>query len=383
MTPPMKCAVIGRGLIGSAAARHLAKAGCEVTLIGPAEPEQRRSHTGVFGSHYDEGRITRLLDPHLVWEDLAAASIHRYPDIAAESGISFFDEEGLLIGAPNGSDFLERLRSVRTTNNISSTEFEGAALRKSFPYLRFGTDMVMLHQPKLAGYISPRRLVAAQSKAAERHGAKIINDYVRKISGNAVTTAEGTVKFDRILVAAGAFTNTLLNPPLDLRVLGRTIAFFELDAEEAKRLEAMPSVIFRVPDNSDPYVLPPIRYPNGKTYLKIGGEPDALRLETADALTQWFKTNGDETLIPYLTERMETLIPGLRYQSVRTESCAVTYTETGVPYVGAVSDHLCVATGGCGGAAKSSDELGRIAAETMLGNPDPRFEIKYQKELTT
>ena len=33
----MTVAVIGRGLIGSAAARHLAKAGHEVVLIGPGQ----------------------------------------------------------------------------------------------------------------------------------------------------------------------------------------------------------------------------------------------------------------------------------------------------------------------------------------------------------
>ncbi|WP_456821601.1 FAD-dependent oxidoreductase [Bradyrhizobium sp. USDA 4502] len=34
----IKLAVIGRGLIGSAAARHLSKMGHDVALIGPDEP---------------------------------------------------------------------------------------------------------------------------------------------------------------------------------------------------------------------------------------------------------------------------------------------------------------------------------------------------------
>ena len=34
----------------------------EVVLIGPDEPAEFASHHGVFGSHYDEGRITRSLD---------------------------------------------------------------------------------------------------------------------------------------------------------------------------------------------------------------------------------------------------------------------------------------------------------------------------------
>lgn len=48
----IKLAVIGRGLIGSAAARHLSKMGHDVALIGPDEPADFSQHSGVFGSHY-------------------------------------------------------------------------------------------------------------------------------------------------------------------------------------------------------------------------------------------------------------------------------------------------------------------------------------------
>ena len=54
--------VIGRGLIGSAAARHLAIQGANVALVGPSEPTNLKTHTGVFSSHYDSARIVRILD---------------------------------------------------------------------------------------------------------------------------------------------------------------------------------------------------------------------------------------------------------------------------------------------------------------------------------
>jgi len=75
-------AVIGRGLIGSAAARHLAEAGVSTALIGPAEPAERTSSPGPFSSHADEGRITRVTARNRQWATLAARSITRYPDIA-------------------------------------------------------------------------------------------------------------------------------------------------------------------------------------------------------------------------------------------------------------------------------------------------------------
>jgi sarcosine oxidase len=33
-----------------------------VVVLGPDEPAHRAAHTGVFASHYDEGRITRVVD---------------------------------------------------------------------------------------------------------------------------------------------------------------------------------------------------------------------------------------------------------------------------------------------------------------------------------
>ncbi|HEY9569155.1 MAG TPA: hypothetical protein VIR38_13770, partial [Thalassobaculum sp.] len=59
--------VIGRGLIGSAAGRHLADLTDGVALLGPDEPADRAAHAGVFASHYDEGRMTRVVDPDPAW----------------------------------------------------------------------------------------------------------------------------------------------------------------------------------------------------------------------------------------------------------------------------------------------------------------------------
>ena len=93
----MVIAVIGAGMIGAAAARHLTQDGHEVVLIGPPEPQDKSTHHGVFGSHYDEGRITRALDPWPFWSRASRASIARYCQIEADSGIRFFHETGTVM----------------------------------------------------------------------------------------------------------------------------------------------------------------------------------------------------------------------------------------------------------------------------------------------
>jgi len=97
-------------------------------------------------------------------------------------------------------------------------------------------------------------------------------------------------------------------------------------------------------------------------------------------MTRWFQSQGNPDLKDYMTQRVEELVPGISYKSVHTEACAVTYTDTDLPYIGPISDIITVATGGCGGAAKSSDEIGRIAANALLGQQDPRFQVNFQDE---
>ena len=77
MTERFRFIVIGRGMMGAAAARYLSKWTDGIALIGPGEPADYGRHDGVFASHYDEARITRTIDPDPVWARLANRSIER------------------------------------------------------------------------------------------------------------------------------------------------------------------------------------------------------------------------------------------------------------------------------------------------------------------
>ena len=89
MTNNFDFAVVGGGLFGSAATRHLATQGKNVVLFAPEVPTDVTAHDGVFASHYDEARITRILDVDELWSDLARSSISSYKQIENDSGINF------------------------------------------------------------------------------------------------------------------------------------------------------------------------------------------------------------------------------------------------------------------------------------------------------
>ena len=59
--------VIGCGLFGSAATRYLAEQFDGVLCVGPGEPQDKKAHGGVFGSHYNEGRMTTKTFAKALW----------------------------------------------------------------------------------------------------------------------------------------------------------------------------------------------------------------------------------------------------------------------------------------------------------------------------
>ena len=371
----MEIAVIGRGLIGSAAARHLARSGHAVILIGPDEPGTMAAHQGVFASHYDEGRITRSLDPDPFWSRVSRASIARYVEIAAASGIGFYTERGVVMAGPEGSDAMERIGQVAARDGIACDRLDDAGLAARFADFRFAPGTMGWHEPQHAGHISPRRLVAAQSRAAERSGARIIKARVLALEerGDGVTIRheDGETRAARVLVAAGGYTNTLLPEALPLTVMARTVAFFEVSAVEAARLATLPPLIYLHAHGDGPYLLPPIRYPDGRFYLKMGGDPVDRPVCSGAEISDWFRSGGSADVAAFLEGEMRARMPGLAIRGVNRAACVTTFTPEDRARIAMVTNRIGVATAGCGRGAKCSDELGRLGAQVILGQGLP------------
>ena len=378
MTDRFKFIIIGRGMLGSAAARHLAGRVDGVALIGPDEPKDAARHEGVFASHYDEARITRTIDTDPVWALLAKRSIARYAAIAEDSGIDFFHEAGCLMVGPRrgGADpYVADICRAAERVGARTQVLDATTLRQRFPYFDFGTGCEGVFEAVGAGYVNPRRLVEAQSVLARRAGATIIPATVvgsrETGAGVVVTTADGQeVRGDKVLVAAGGFSiaENLLPKPVDLSVYARTVAFFEIPDAELAHYAGMPSLIHQPDDpRGHIYLLPPVRYPDGKTYLKIGGDPDDLRLETEPAIRAWFRSGGRAGIRDHLSRIIDGLVPDLAGAPLSMAACVTSFTPNNYPAIGFASDRIAVLTGGCGAAAKSSDEIGRLGAELLIG----------------
>ncbi|MDX3925062.1 MAG: FAD-dependent oxidoreductase [Shinella sp.] len=380
--------VVGKGMMGAAAGRHLALEGANVALVGPDEPDDWKSHDGVYASHYDNGRITRTIDNDPDWALLANRSIARYREIEALSGISFYGETGCLISGAASADFMRSVVSVSQRFNLDAPEMDRRGMAERFPWFDLPQTSVGVFEAKGAGYVNPRALVAAQAACAEKAGAAVICSQVSstvEVGGKVeVTLRSGEVlTAGRVLVAAGGFSVApgLLPRPADLIVKARTVLFAQVASDELARYEGMPSWIDEGADPSDHfYLLPPIRYPDGRYYIKIGGDPTDIVLADERAIRAWFRTDGGAAAAQHLRRILLKMMPDLRPVSFSTAPCVTTYTVHGYPYIGfAGSERIALLSGGNGAAAKSSDEIGRLGARLIVDGrlDDPAYTTDF------
>lgn len=377
--------VVGKGLFGSSAGKYLSGLVGSVAIIGPDEPADPAAHEGVFGAHYDEGRLTYQLKSDPVWADLAVKSLGRFPAIEAASGVRFHTPAGHLYVADVGMDngrFEAYLAQGRRGAEGKGAEdakivcrmLDGGGIRAGFPFLRVGEDCLGIWEDAPAGYLSPRGFIRAQLALAR--GAALVPEVVTgvRVEGEGLVVEAGGRSYgaEKVLVAAGAYSNGfgLLERPLDLRVKGEYVIRAAVPDSEVERLRNMPPIVYRIdhPRLFELYILPPIRYPDGRYYLKMGANT-ALdeSVETVAGINGWYRDGDSDVLLGEMRDLVLALFPGLRAESWSTHRCVITRTGHGRPYIDEVTPgRVYVAVGGNGQGAKAADEIGRLAARLVV-----------------
>lgn len=378
--------VIGKGLIGSAAVRSLSQVCANVAIIGPDEPTDFASHDGVFASHYDQGRITRVLDEDLIWGTLAQRSIQTYPALEAESDIRFHYPVGAMrVGhLPEQQAYIDNNRAVGNQLGATFDTYVYPELAHRLPYCSFTPDVVALHETGGAGFINPRALIQAQLRIAETRGATLIPEIAKDLTlgGSSshprcrIRTREGqTYEARKVIIATGGFTNffALVGRSLAWTVVAESILLAELTERSQRAIANLPSLMYRVPTTGGllpTYLVPPVAYPDGRCYLKMGiGNQRHVVFDSLEAITAWFKTGPDAATHKLLQEALLTLLPDLELVSTQVKPCALTFTASNYPYIDVVEpERVFMAVGGCGYAGKLAVEIGYIAAQLAIHN---------------
>ena len=404
-----RIAVVGRGMIGSSIFKYLSKtvAGggykCEFEIycIGPDE-HPIDDKVDVYAAWYDEGRITRCSDPDPTWATLAKKSIDTYRQIEEESNIKFYQEVGHLVVGSSEQAYMKNVLEVIEKNQIKDIKtFSGMnELKMNFPYANFQTGdkaPMGLLETQRAGHISPRKFVAAQCKIASSTcdcHIKVIRKIAVGIKPDEQDTSKWCIEtkdstnrdskieflrnFDHCIISVGAWMNfrPLLYNDLkqlvhvNLQLMQTQVSKFEISLQESKKILNMPSIIYKDLESFWAYVLPPIEYPNGKIYIKIGGgyfNSPQKKVDNEEDLLRWYRSRGDPKLHEDICGFFRRLFPGINVLNAESDACITCHTKTKQLFIGPISGNtMSIACGGNGYAAKSADAIGKIACDMVL-----------------
>lgn len=214
----MTIIVIGAGVIGCAVAHALASKGARVQVLDGREPGMGASQAsaGILAPSIDErsSDLMRLTRSSLgMYESFMAR-------VRAESGMSVeYERRGMLKIAltDEDADALAAQAADLFEVGIAHSFLLRGDARTEEPAL---TDAVVagLLVPAY-GYVSVRTLVDALVAAAQRAGATFTRTQVDAIrpgaSGVSVTTAEGSIDADAVVVTAGSWASSLLGTAVE------------------------------------------------------------------------------------------------------------------------------------------------------------------------
>ena len=361
--------IVGNGMFGAAIARHLAPH-ATVTVVGP---QARADGSGAYGAHHDEGRIIGDPSRDAVWSELN----RRARDGMTELDPALITPCGALTATTGGGPgYLSVAAQLREQSGADIQTLTADAARVAFPMARFGPDETILHQPT-AGHFSPRRYVALALGSAQRDGATVTSGAVRVLhtsaTGMEAELGDGRrLRAEAAIVASGAFAagSDLLPVPVALRAKSEVYAMAELDDHQAAELGAMPSINTATghPQLADLYVLPPIRYPDGHTYLKAGANTMIDRwLPDPAAVRAWYDHGNDDGPLPALRVALTSLLPGISVRAWHIRRCADAYTAHRHPYIDILEPgRLTIALGGNGRGAQAADAVGQLTVDLAL-----------------
>ena len=367
-TQNFEVAVLGVGAVGSAALYHLAKRGIRAVGIDRFVPGHDR------GSSHGDTRVIRKA----YFEDPAYVPLlHRAYDgweaLEAATGEALFRRTGLIeVGPPDGYVVPGVLRAAEE-HGLDVEALSASELEARYPGFFVPEGMTGVYEAD-GGFLEVEACVMAHARLAEAAGAELMTGVtIEGVAGDGdgavVTTSQGVVRADAVILSAGAWAGDLTaGLGLPLRVKRKVLLWYPLKAQPAPQ--------YAVADRSPVFLY---EFPEGVYYgfpstdgstLKVACHDDGLYIDEPLALDRTLHTFDHEAVDAFLAAHMSGVQP---HSPSRHAVCMYTVT----PDLHMVVDRLpglqnsWYAAGLSGHGFKYSNALGEALVTRVLSEDSP------------
>lgn len=230
MTNTFDAIVIGAGVMGSAAAYHLAKEGRRTLLLEQFEIGHAR------GSSHGESRIFRFAYDNAEYAKLAMQCKPLWRALEREAGeMLLLDSDQLdLTDEPAHHADVHAVTSTLAQIGAPFELLDAAQLRQRYPQWQLGDAALAVRSPD-SGILRATRCVQAMVAQSAQHGAIVRErEAVTKIEDAGddvqVTTTKGVYHARKLVLAGGAWLNGLLahiGLTLPLEVTQEQVVYFK------------------------------------------------------------------------------------------------------------------------------------------------------------
>jgi glycine oxidase len=205
--------VVGAGVVGCTVAYELASRGARVQIVDPRGPGRGATgaSAGILAPHI-EGHSQALLRLGVcsmaLWDDFLGR-------VQADAGQHVeYERSGTLqvaLTAAQAAALLEIARRLEAAG-VAYSVLDGREAARLEPGLTDRTTNALLVPSH--GYVGPAPLIDGLVKAAARHGVSIVTAHARRVADGreaVLTTEEGVIRSDALVIATGSWTSGLLD----------------------------------------------------------------------------------------------------------------------------------------------------------------------------
>jgi sarcosine oxidase len=350
--------VVGLGSMGSSAAYHLAARGLRVVGLDRFEPPHGR------GAHSGGSRIIRTAYMEgAQYVPLVHRAYELWRALERDAGESLLTVTGgLMLGRPDSVTVAGALAAARA-HGLAHELLDADQVRGRFPAFAPADDEVGLFEDG-AGLVRPERAIAAQLALARAHGADLrtgaeVRSWTATGDGATVTTTDGVLEADRLILAPGAWASDLLGIAIPMRVRRRIQHFWRPTEPADFEPGRLPVWIWDWPPDQIGYGLPAV---DGEVKAALHRGDDAVDPDVGAA-----PATADEVaaMRDLLATRMPQLAEGVW---LGAKPCLYTLTPDEHFVLGAhpASPHVWVAAGFSGHGFKFVPVVGEILADLAV-----------------